>query len=102
MADSPAGKESLSLSPPPGDDALALSIDDLLPDANGNVVLFNDAGVTEMSILSGRPVIDSGVVGDGASPEGGDMAGMAYYSFDSGPTLYLPIDIHVSIIPDTV
>lgn len=103
MADTPAEDDGLKLVSPLGDDAIALSLDDLLPDANGNVVLFNDAGVTEMSILAERPVVDSGIAGEGAPASGGaDVAGMAYYSFDSGPTLYCPLDIHVSIIFDTV
>ncbi|MDX1485894.1 MAG: hypothetical protein R3229_15595, partial [Alphaproteobacteria bacterium] len=77
-----------ALSPSAGEQ-LTLSLADLLPDAEGNVVLFNDAGVTEMSIVSEKPVVDSGVVDDGAATSG-DVAGMAYYSFDSGPTLYCP------------
>ena len=103
MADTPADDIGLNLASPLGDDAIALSLDDLLPDANGNVVLFNDAGVTEMSILAERPVIDSGIAGAEMGALGSaDVAGMAYYSFDSGPTLYCPLDIHVSIIFDTV
>jgi hypothetical protein len=102
MADSPTEKDVLKLALAPGDDALALSVEDLLPDANGNVVLFNDAGVTEMSIVSERPVIDSGIVAEETAALYGDVEGMAYYHFDSGPTLYCPLDIHVSIISDTV
>ncbi len=98
----PADNETLHLSPAEGPDQLALSLGDLLPDANGNVVLFNDAGVTEMSIVSEKPVVDSGVVGQDLTAGVGDVAGMAYYSFDSGPTLYCPLDVHVSIIPETV
>jgi hypothetical protein len=103
MVDTPAEDDGLNLAAPLGDDAIALSLDDLLPDANGNVVLFNDAGVTEMSIIAERPVIDSGIAGEGAGTScGADVAGMAYYSFDPGPTLYYPMNLHVSIISDTI
>lgn len=103
MVDKSAEDDGLKLASPLGDDAIALSLDDLLPDANGNVVLFNDAGVTEMSIVAERPVVDSGIAGEGAGTTGSaDVAGMAYYSFDSGPTLYCPLDLHVSIISDTI
>lgn len=102
MADTPANSDSVVLPPAGGADQLALSLEDLLPDANGNIVLFNDAGLTEMSIVSQLPVIDSGVAGDGSVAGGGDVAGMAYYSFDSGPTLYCPMELHLSIVPDTV
>jgi hypothetical protein len=102
MAETPTESENLYLFSVEGADQLALSLDDLLPDANGNVVLFNDAGVTEMSILSERPVVDTGIAGEEAAADIGDVTGMAYYSFDSGPTLYCPMDVHVSIISETV
>jgi hypothetical protein len=102
MAETPTDSETLHLSSPEGPDQLALSLDDLLPDANGNVVLFNDAGVTEMSIVSERPVVDTGIAGEGVAADIGDVTGMAYYSFDSGPTLYCPMDVHVSIISETL
>lgn len=102
MAETPIDSETLTPSSAEGPDQLALSLEDLLPDANGNVVLFNDAGVTEMSIISEKPVVDSGIAGEEVAAEVGNVAGMAYYSFDSGPTLYCPLDVHVSIIPETV
>ena len=102
MAETPIDSETLISSSTEVPDQLALSLEDLLPDANGNVVLFNDAGVTEMSIISEKPVVNSGIVGEQAAVEVGDVAGMVYYSFDSGPTLYCPLDVHVSIIPETV
>ena len=80
---------------------LALSLDDLLPDAGGNVVLFNDAGMTEMAIMTEKPVIGSGIADDGTMVEGGDVTGMAYYSFDSGPTLFYPLDVSISVISET-
>lgn len=102
MAETPIDSETLIPSPTAGLDQLTLSLADLLPDANGNVVLFNDAGVTEMFITSEKPVVDSGIAGEQAAVEVGDVAGMAFYSFDSGPTLYCPLDVHVSIIPEIV
>ena len=102
MAETPADSENVVLFPAGGPDQLALSLEDLLPDANGNVVLFNDAGVTEMSIVSEKPVVDSGIAGEQAESEIGDVAGMAYYSFDSGPTLYCPLDVHVSIVSESI
>jgi hypothetical protein len=102
MAETPTDSETLHLLSPEGPDQLALSLDDLLPDANGNVVLFNDAGVTEMSIVSERPVVDTGIAGEEVAADIGDVTGMAYYSFDSGPTLYCPMDVHVSIISETL
>ena len=102
MADNPVENESQDLDPIGlGQEQLSLSLADLLPDADGNVVLFNDAGVTEMTIVTEKTIVNSGVADDQASVEGGDVAGMVYYSFDAGPTLYCPVDVHISVIPET-
>ncbi len=103
MADNPVENESQDLdSLGIGQEQLALSLEDLLPDAEGNVVLFNDAGVTEMAIVTEKTIINSGVAGNETIVEGGDVSGMVYYSFDAGPTLYCPVDVHISVIPETV
>ena len=102
MADNPVDNELQDLDPLGiGQGQLALSLEDLLPDADGNVVLFNDAGVTEMAIVTEKTVVNSGIADNDATVEGGDVSGMVYYSFDSGPTLYCPVDVHISIIPET-
>ena len=102
MADNPVENESQDLDPLGiGQEQLALSLEDLLPDAEGNVVLFNDAGVTEMAIVTEKTIINSGVADNDTSVEGGDVSGMVYYSVDAGPTLYCPVDVHISVIPET-
>jgi len=102
MADNPVENESQDLDfLGIGQEQLALSLEDLLPDAEGNVVLFNDAGVTEIAIVTEKSIINSGVADNETSVEGGDVSGMVYYIFDAGPTLYCPVDVHVSVIPET-
>lgn len=101
MSETGAGGESLRIVPPEGGgETLTLTLEDLLPDAHGNVVLFNDAGVTEMSIVTGKPVVAQGIAEAGAEADVGEVGGMAYYAFDSGPTLYCPMDVHVSIVSE--
>lgn len=77
---------------------MALSLADLLPDDHGNVVIVNEAGVSEVSIMSGSSLIGNGVADAHLSAGGMDVAGMAYYNFDSGVTLYLPQDVHLSVL----
>jgi hypothetical protein len=79
-------------------DFLALSIDDLLPDAHGNVVICDEAGIKEMTIFSGDAMIKSGIAESHLTDGGLDVSGMAFYSFDTGVTLYLPSDVHISIL----
>jgi hypothetical protein len=91
-ADMPSG--------PPADDGLvALSLADLVPDAEGEVVFFDESGVTEMAVIADGRLLDQGISDSHVTVGGIDVAGMAFYSFDSGMTLYLPPDIHLSLLP---
>jgi hypothetical protein len=79
---------------------MALTLADLLPDAHGEIVLVNDAGVTEMALLTESRLLDQGIAAGHVTSDGLDVSGMAYYAFDSGETLYLPPDIHLQLLPD--
>ncbi|MGE0652723.1 MAG: hypothetical protein AB7P12_13390 [Alphaproteobacteria bacterium] len=78
---------------------VALSLADLVPDAEGEVVFFDESGLTEMAVIPDGQLLDQGIADPHVTVGGIDVAGMAFYSFDSGVTLYLPADIHVSVVP---
>jgi hypothetical protein len=78
---------------------VALSLADLVPDAEGEVVFFDESGLTEMAVIPDGQLLDQGIADSHVTVGGIDVAGMAFYSFDSGVTLYLPADIHVSVVP---
>ncbi|HET9149555.1 MAG TPA: hypothetical protein VFO61_03655 [Alphaproteobacteria bacterium] len=86
----------------PGEDAVVLSLGDLLPDPHGDIVLLNDAGILSMAVVSDKAVVDTGVAEHHVTADGTDVAGMAYYSFEAGPTLYVPADMHFSLLPPVV
>lgn len=77
---------------------LALRVDDLLPDAGGNIVMCDEAGIKELTILSGAMIVENGIAKTQFTDDGLDVSGMAFYSFDTGVTLYLPSDVHISIL----
>jgi len=76
-----------------GDGLIALSIADLLPDAQGEVVFLNDAGVSAINILNAQPVIGSGISDHHTTAQGIDVTGMAYSTFETGLTVYYPSDV---------
>jgi hypothetical protein len=78
---------------------VALSLADLVPDAEGEVVFFDESGLTEMAVIPDGQLLDQGISDSHVTAGGIDVAGMAFYSFDSGVTLYLPADIHLSVLP---
>jgi hypothetical protein len=84
--------------PTVSDDAVVLTLNDLLPDPQGDIVLLNQAGSFEMAVVTDKRVVDSGVAEHHTTADGTDVAGMTYYSFEAGPTLYVPSDLHLSVI----
>jgi hypothetical protein len=84
--------------PAVSEDAVVLTLNDLLPDPQGDIVLLNQAGSLEMAVVTDKRVVDSGVADHHTTADGTDVAGMTYYSFESGPTLYVPSDLHLALI----
>jgi hypothetical protein len=80
------------------DDAVVLTLEDLLPDPQGDIVLLNQSGMLEMAVLTDKRVVDTGVAEHHTTADGTEVAGMTYYSFEAGPTLYVPSDLHLSVM----
>jgi hypothetical protein len=80
------------------EDAVVLTLNDLLPDHHGDIVLLNQAGTLEMAVVTDKRVVDTGVAEHHTTADGTDVAGMTYYSFEAGPTLYVPADMSLSVI----
>jgi hypothetical protein len=78
---------------------ITLSFADLLPDANGEIVIVSHGDSPQLSILTDRPVCDSGVADSHVTADGVDVAGWAYYTFEGGTRLYYSPDIDLTIAP---
>ena len=78
---------------------ITLAFDDLLPDANGEIVIVSHGDSPQLSIVTDRPVCDSGVADSHVTAEGIDVAGWAYYTFEGGTRLYYSPDIDLIIAP---
>ena len=74
------------------DEALVLSLEDLLPDVEGTVVMLTDENLP-VNLMTDEPLAGSGVVHEHVSAGGLDVEGLFYYSFANGLTLYSDTDI---------
>ncbi len=74
------------------DEALVLSLEDLLPDVEGTVVMLTDDNLP-VNLVTDEPLAGSGVVDEHVSAGGLDVEGLFYYSFANGLTLYSDTDI---------
>jgi hypothetical protein len=80
------------------DEGLVLRLEDLLPDAAGEIVLYADA--TPVSVLSAAEMTAAGVAESHITAGGVDVTGLAFCAFDNGITLYYPGDLLLSVTPD--
>jgi hypothetical protein len=65
-----------------------LTMADLVGDANGEIVLFNDSNVRRLVISSDAAVVADGQAGPHRTTGGDDVSGFSFVTFDNGLTLY--------------
>ena len=94
-----AGAEVLILNPagsgnPANGQTVLIELEDLLPDASGEVVLFADDDLP-VNIVTDLPVTDAGIAETHVTAAGVDVTGLHFYSFESGLTVYSPTDVMI-------
>jgi hypothetical protein len=65
-----------------------LALADLIGDANGEVVIFNDSGVRTLALHTGVAVVANGTVQAHVTAGGEDVSGFRYVTFATGVTVY--------------
>lgn len=76
---------------------ITLSLDDLLPDSNGEIVIVSSGDTPTLSILTELKICDSGVANDHMTADGVEVGGLAFYTFEGGMRLYYSPDIDLTI-----
>jgi hypothetical protein len=84
-----AQKEGSTDAPEAADAAeVELALADLVSDANGEVVIFNDSGFRTLALHTDSTVAAEGRVGAHITASGEDVTGFNYVTFESGVTVY--------------
>lgn len=87
-----------------GEDAawhrLDLSLNDLIQDANGEVVVFNDSNFRNLALTTNSQVIAEGQAQSHVTAVGEDVSGFKFISFDNGMTLYYEPHLEVTVRAD--
>jgi len=81
------------------DSRITLSLADLLPDANGEIVIVSEGDSLHLSILTDLRVCESGIAGEHLTADGVDVAGLCFFEFEGGTKLYYPADLDVTVSP---
>lgn len=83
------------------DDQMVLSLGDLLPDANGDVVLFNEAGPMAVNITTDERITETGTADHYVTSTGVDVDGYHFCTFEAGLTIYYPPEIDLLVTSQT-
>jgi hypothetical protein len=65
-----------------------LALADLLSDANGEVVIFNDSGFRTLALHTESAVVANGRAETHTTAGGDDVSGFNYVTFENGMTVY--------------
>ncbi|MGB8276075.1 MAG: hypothetical protein WCF16_12500 [Alphaproteobacteria bacterium] len=79
------------------EDQMVLSLSDLLPDTNGDVVLFNEAGPLAVNIMTDARIMETGTADHYVTSTGVDVSGYHYCTFEAGVTIYYPPEIDLLV-----
>lgn len=79
-----------------------LALSDLLPDANGEIVVMNEGDDPQVSIETDLRVLDSGISPAHLTAGGIEVGGMQFWVFEDGTRLYYTPGLSISVHPDVV
>jgi hypothetical protein len=71
------------------EDAVTLSLKELMPDEGGDIVVFSGAE-TDISVVTDDPVTAEGIAEGYVTRAGHNVSGFAYCRFAGGITMYYP------------
>ena len=74
-----------------------LAMSDLVGDANGEVVFFNDSGLRRLSIATDAAVVANGRAAAHRTAAGQDVSGFRFLTFDNGVRLYYDAELDVVV-----
>jgi hypothetical protein len=77
---------------------LILALDDLVRDANGEVVLFNDSGLRALALSTDAAVVGEGRAARHKTAAGEDVSGYRYVAFDNGLKLFFQPDLELLLV----
>jgi hypothetical protein len=91
-----AGQPSESIASDVAEVELALA--DLVSDARGEIVFYNDSGFRSLAVRTDRAVVDEGRAGAHVTAAGEDVSGFKFVTFDNGLTLYFEAGLDLILL----
>lgn len=86
--------------PSPEEEPLTLALTDLIQDANGEIVLFNDSHLRSLALATDAQPVSEGEARQHVTATGEDVSGFRYVTFDNGLTLYYQPQLELHLRPE--
>jgi hypothetical protein len=95
-ADAPPHEAALPGADPGG---FELALGELIGDANGEVVVFNDSNLRSLTLRTDAAVVAEGRAAPHVTAAGADVTGCRFVTFAGGLTLYVPAGLELVVQP---
>jgi hypothetical protein len=79
------------------DDRFTLNLCDLLPDANGEIVILNEGTDPSLNIVTDLRLLESGIADAHVTDGGIEVKGLQYWIFEDGTKLYYEPGLSISV-----
>jgi hypothetical protein len=78
-------------------DQFSLNLTDLLPDANGEIVILNEGDDPCLNIVTDLRLLESGIADAHVTDGGIEVKGLQYWVFEDGTKLYYSPGLSISV-----
>jgi hypothetical protein len=78
-------------------DQFTLNLTDLLPDANGEIVILNEGDDPCLNIVTDLRLLESGIAEAHVTDSGIEVKGLQYWVFEDGTKLYYSPGLSISV-----
>ena len=84
----------------PADERMVLRLQDLVEDANGEVVLFNDSHLARLALATDVAPVERGEAGPHVTAAGEDVSGFHFIAFGNGLKLFFQEGLDLVVTPE--
>ena len=76
---------------------VTLQLSDMLPDANGEIVIMGDGGDSHLNIVTDLRLLETGIAAAHTTEGGGQVEGLTYWIFEDGTKVYHSHDVLIHL-----
>jgi hypothetical protein len=79
------------------DMSVTLQLSDMLPDANGEIVIMGDGADSQLNIVTDLRLLETGIASSHTTESGVQVEGLTYWIFEDGTKVYHSPDVLIHL-----